>query len=117
MAIADSRAETGALQNACSKVERGPHNGFAPLANKDPGPKIGAGPTPQSNLATLLDNFTDSIADPEAHTIGAFAQTVQALHAELAVLARHFEAVADRAAVIETSAVDVDIIAGTKPST
>jgi len=50
-----------------------------------------------SNLADLLDRFTCSVTAPETQTIGAFAETVQALHAEFALLARHFEAVAERA--------------------
>lgn len=53
---------------------------------------------PSSSLATLLDRFTASLEEPEAHTIGSFAETVQALHAEFAMLARHFGAVAERAA-------------------
>ncbi|MDZ4842658.1 MAG: hypothetical protein SH859_11040 [Hyphomicrobium aestuarii] len=53
--------------------------------------------TKTSNLADLLDRFTGSINAPETQTIGAFAETVQALHAEFALLARHFEAVAERA--------------------
>ena len=47
---------------------------------------------PGSNLAALLDQFTASITNPGAHTVGSFAHTVQALHGELALLARHFGA-------------------------
>ena len=46
-----------------------------------------------SNLAALLDRFTQSVTDPGAHTVGEFAGTVQALHGELAMLARQFGAV------------------------
>lgn len=45
---------------------------------------------PISNLAALLDRFTTSVTQPQAHTVGAFADTVQALHGEFAMLARHF---------------------------
>jgi hypothetical protein len=41
-------------------------------------------------LATLLDRFTASVLDPDAYTVGDFAGTVQSLHGELAMLARHF---------------------------
>jgi hypothetical protein len=45
---------------------------------------------PVSHLAALLDQFTANITDPEAHTLGSFAHTIQALHSELAMLARNF---------------------------
>lgn len=44
-----------------------------------------------SNLAALLDRFTASVNDPDGQTVGDFASTVDALHGELAMLARHFE--------------------------
>jgi hypothetical protein len=50
------------------------------------------GAAPASNLAALLDQFTASVTNPDGHTVGAFAHTVQALHSELALLARHFGA-------------------------
>lgn len=45
---------------------------------------------PVSQLAALLDQFTANITDPDAHTVGSFAHTIQALHSELAMLARNF---------------------------
>jgi hypothetical protein len=45
---------------------------------------------PVSHLAALLDQFTANITNPEAHTLGSFAHTIQALHSELAMLARNF---------------------------
>ena len=42
------------------------------------------------NLAALLDRFTASVTDPNAHTVGDFASTVGALHGELNMLAHHF---------------------------
>ncbi len=70
---------------------------------------------PASNLAALLDQFTASVTEPEAHTIGSFSETVQALHAELAMLAHHFESVAGRTA----EAIDIDVVfpAPVPPST
>ena len=50
---------------------------------------------PVTNLAALLDRFTQSVTDPQAHTVGDFAGTVQAIHGELALLARQFGAVDD----------------------
>jgi hypothetical protein len=47
---------------------------------------------PRTNLAALLDQFTQSVTQPHAHTVGEFAATVGALHGELAMLARHFGA-------------------------
>ena len=49
-------------------------------------------PKPITNLAALLDSFTQSVTDPGRHTVGDFAQTVGALHGEFAMLARHFGA-------------------------
>jgi hypothetical protein len=46
----------------------------------------------KSNLAALLDQFTATISNPQSHTVGTFAQTVEALHGELTMLARHFGA-------------------------
>jgi hypothetical protein len=43
-----------------------------------------------SPLAALLDRFTESLANPETATVGDFAGSVQALHSEFALLARHF---------------------------
>ena len=43
-----------------------------------------------TNLAALLDRFTASVTNPEAHTVGDFASTVGALHGELNMLAHHF---------------------------
>ncbi|MEQ1697519.1 MAG: hypothetical protein ABL901_16925 [Hyphomicrobiaceae bacterium] len=43
-----------------------------------------------ANLAALLDRFTASVSNPEAHTVGDFASTVGALHGELSMLAHHF---------------------------
>ncbi|MBX9926856.1 MAG: hypothetical protein K2Y05_10900 [Hyphomicrobiaceae bacterium] len=80
-------------------------------------PVNGATAGPQSNLANLLDRFTVSISDPEAHTIGSFAETVQALHSEFAMLARHFEAVAERSAFGERDEFGMDIIADAEPVT
>ncbi len=45
---------------------------------------------PVSNLAALLDRFTHAITHPEDETVGNFAQTVEQLHGELALLAGHF---------------------------
>ena len=45
---------------------------------------------PASNLAALLDRFTDGITNPDTQTIGSFAATVDALHGELVLLAHHF---------------------------
>jgi hypothetical protein len=42
---------------------------------------------PAGGLATLLDRFTASLDNPQTHSVGEFAQTVQALHSELAFLA------------------------------
>jgi hypothetical protein len=42
------------------------------------------------NLAALLDRFTASVTNSEAHTVGDFASTVGALHGELNMLAHHF---------------------------
>lgn len=53
---------------------------------------IAGEPAPISNLAALLDRFTQSVTKPESHTVGNFAEAVQALHGELAMLARHFGA-------------------------
>ena len=47
---------------------------------------------PVSNLAALLDQFTANITNPQAHTVGSFAHTIQALHSELSMLARTFGA-------------------------
>ena len=47
---------------------------------------------PVSNLAALLDAFTNAITHPDAETVGGFAGTLQALHGELAMLAGHFGA-------------------------
>lgn len=58
-------------------------------------PAVIAQPAPISNLASLLDQFTQSVTMPHAHTVGHFAQTVGALHGELAMLARHFGAEAN----------------------
>lgn len=60
--------------------------------------------SPPSNLANLLDRFTSAVTNPEAETVGGFAATIDALHAELAMLARHFGA--DAGAVGE--AIDLD---------
>lgn len=60
----------------------------------------------ESNLAALLDRFTGGLADPDAHTIGSFADTVQALHAEFAMLARHFEAAAEHSAISTDPSLD-----------
>ena len=79
-------------------------------------PANGATVGPQSNLASLLDRFTVSISDPEAHTIGSFAETVQALHSEFAMLARHFEAVAEHSAFGERDEFGMDVIANTEPA-
>lgn len=61
---------------------------------------------PASNLAVLLDRFTAAVSHPEAETLGSFAATVDALHGELAMLARHF------GADVEASeeAIDLDAI-------
>lgn len=56
---------------------------------------------PGSNLAALLDRFSAAVETPEENTIGAFAETVQAIHAEFALLARHFEAIAEHTATTE----------------
>lgn len=61
---------------------------------------------PQSNLATLLDRFTAAVTTPESETIGSFAATVDALHGELAMLARHFGADVEAA----QEAIDLDAI-------
>jgi hypothetical protein len=59
-----------------------------------------------SNLAALLDRFTDSVTAPQAHTVGDFSETIQALHGELAMLARHFGAGFDAdAEVLEFDAI------------
>ena len=58
-----------------------------PLADAE---STGTGPV--SNLAALLDQFTANITNPDAHTVGSFAETIEALHSELALLARHFGA-------------------------
>lgn len=50
---------------------------------------------PTTNLAALLDRFTQSVTEPDAHTVGDFAATLGALHGELAMLARHFGAGSD----------------------
>jgi hypothetical protein len=52
----------------------------------------GAVAMPTTNLAALLDQFTQSVTQPHAHSVGEFAATVGALHGELAMLARHFGA-------------------------
>jgi len=49
-------------------------------------------PAPASNLAQLLDSFTQAMTRPEQETIGGFAATVEALHGELAMLAHMFGA-------------------------
>lgn len=59
---------------------------------------VASGDAPSRELATLLKRFNTAVADPERHTIGGFAETVMALHAELALLAEHFSTVAERAA-------------------
>ena len=59
-----------------------------------------------TNLAALLDAFTDSLANPDRATVGSFAGTVQALHGELAFLARNFRDDGDAAA----EAIDFDAI-------
>ena len=68
----------------------------------------GSSPTPaepqSSNLAALLDRFTAAVTNPEAETIGSFAATVDALHGELAMLARHFGADVEAA----QEAIDLD---------
>jgi hypothetical protein len=53
-----------------------------------------------SNLAALLDAFTNSVAHPHTATIGQFAGTVQALHGELSFLASQFHDVAPSQAEI-----------------
>ena len=45
---------------------------------------------PATNLAALLDQFTQHVTQPQAFTVGDFASTVGALHGELAMLARQF---------------------------
>ena len=61
---------------------------------------------PVSNLAALLDQFTANITNPGAHTIGSFAETVQALHSEMTLLARHFASVAQHTEFQHTEALD-----------
>ena len=61
---------------------------------------------PGSNLAALLDRFTGAITNPANETIGNFAGTVDALHRELAMLARHFGAEVEAA----PEALDLDDI-------
>jgi hypothetical protein len=51
--------------------------------------RLAGAPSP---LAALLDRFTATVTDPEAHTVGDLAETVQALRGELAILAGHFGA-------------------------
>jgi hypothetical protein len=58
-----------------------------------------------SNLAALLDRFTCAISNPEDETVGGFAQTVEQLHGELAMLAGHF-----RAQSVGYDPVDFDVI-------
>ena len=67
---------------------------------------IAGEPAPISNLAALLDRFTQSVTAPQSHTVGDFAGTVQALHSELAMLARHFGAEAHA----PTEQIDLDDI-------
>jgi hypothetical protein len=59
-----------------------------------------------SNLAALLDSFTESLANPDASSVGEFAGTVQSLHSELAMLAGHFRANGE----IQDQAIDFDIL-------
>ena len=54
-----------------------------------------------TNLAALLDQFTQSVTQPHDHTVGDFAATVGAIHGELALLARHFGAGASEPEVID----------------
>lgn len=69
---------------------------------------------PASNLAALLDRFTAGINNPDAETVGSFAATVEALHGELVMLARHFGAGADSEA--DTEHIDLDDIFPDTPS-
>jgi hypothetical protein len=45
---------------------------------------------PPSSLAALLDRLTHQVNEPRGETIGDFSETIQALHAELAMLATQF---------------------------
>ena len=50
------------------------------------------GDAPPSNLAALLDRFTEGVTNPANETVGGFAANLEALHAELVMLAHHFGA-------------------------
>lgn len=65
---------------------------------------------PVSNLAALLDRFTSAITNPDAESVGGFAQTVKALHGELAMLAGHFgvDAGSDAGELIDFDAIFPD---------
>lgn len=60
-----------------------------------------AAPARVTNLAALLDQFTQNVTQPDAHTVGDFAATVSALHGEFAMLAHHFGAIAWEPEVID----------------
>ena len=60
-----------------------------------------APPARDTNLAALLDQFTQNVTQPDAYTVGDFAATVGALHGELAMLAHHFGASAWEPEVID----------------
>ena len=54
-----------------------------------------AAPSAGSHLAARMNRFTDGVTDPAAMKIGEFAETIQALHAELNMLAHHFRSLAE----------------------
>ena len=90
-----------------------PERETRPLTNDVPAPQE-LPALPSSNLAALLDRFTAGISNPETETVGSFAATVEALHGELVMLARHFGAGLDAGADAEH--IDLDDIFPDTPS-
>ncbi len=65
-----------------------------------------AEPALSGGLAALLDRFSASVLSPETHTFGDLATTVQALHAEMSMLAHHVRS----NETLEAEAIDFDAI-------
>lgn len=85
-----------------------PHSTQAQTAATSMGTK-----RPGADLAALLDRFTGAITNPQTETIGSFAGTVDELHRELLMLARHFGA--DAEAAPASDALDFDEIFPEQP--